>query len=613
MSENRLRKARREAWRSFLHKLGIVAVAMLAYAGLVSLGHAKHRHAKDEKAKWQLTRATLTTLADKADTVAPTVEQSPQNASGRVLSDTQLLRDIANHFHGGGKGVKGTIDTKPELVAAVEQIVDTRIWRDTTVRISQLAPDVVAATADKGAGAVNTQPARDIEHYLDRVAGEESLARTRMAGTHALIEASATQIEADTKDSPPPLQSMFDEKHPLYVLYEICWYMLLALAVLASSWLVVTIFTVLPFTDAEGYWTKRIGDLLEKFAPGMASAALPLASAALIAATVFTGTSFATTPGGYSRRVTTVTTVDDRSTHGRFEQAPPSTALTPQDLENALAGLQTAIAGQIGESEGHLRKTVETKANTLNRHLDHADDRQRKTLTTAASADQHSGNAELEAQESAVQATKAADRTERVATIDQTTKELSRAIGTVPPPEKPLVQHVGTIASDLADSSKGIGAAKAQIDAEYAEGSQARNAALAQAATVDPRGFLGRSFGRTLFKVSPAAVHQMAAYLGVTLNAEGRPVPYKPKGDPATDPQPKKTYTENADLITLLIEATSLEPKYSGEFRAALEGKPLNPDGKTLTLDGKPLTKEIKKRVKRYDRELLHLCALPRD
>src|ERR1043165_2285317 len=166
---------------------------------------------------------------------------------------------------------------------------------------------------------------------------------------------------------------MFDEKHPLYVLYEICWYMLLALAVLASSWLLLTIFTVLPFTEAEGYWTKRIGQIIEKFAPGMASAALPLASAGLVAATVFAGTGFATTPGGYGR-ATKVRGAEDRSTHLPVQPMGPT--VPPPDIQAALESLKTAINGQIVTSREQVVNAVGERTGKLEEHLQWADERQ---------------------------------------------------------------------------------------------------------------------------------------------------------------------------------------------------------------------------------------------
>ncbi len=639
---DRLKVARGEAWRSFGHKLGIVAVALFAFAGLVWLGDAKHQHSKDEKGEWQLTQVTLMTFAAKAATVAPTATTNPipKPSSGQIdsgapsaqngsaardrvgasqsrgkgtaqptqtssggddfarkepLSDAKLLQYIAVHFTGGSQHVKGTIETKQEFVVAVEQIVDTFIWRDTTQRTWILTRDIEASAGQQRvAGAstrsavsvtsgprnngtvikakgqvtpegaashtsgspkhgtekvaqqstISTQPDPTIEHYLDRIAGEESLARARIAGAHALVEATATQIE-ESKDSAPVLLSMFDEKHPLYVLYEISWYMLLALAVLSSSWLLVTIFTVLPFTDAEGYWTKRIGDLLDKFAPGVSSVLLPLASAALVATTVFTGTGFATVPGGYARAVTNRITIDDRSTHTRIEQPPPS--LAAQDLEKALATLQTTVAGQMRESEGHVLRDLVDVQN----HLLAADETQRHTLTEATDAKTRAKWAEDKADQACLNAALAANQTEQVPAIEGTAMQL----------------------------------------------------AFEQAALVDTRGYFKRAFGRTLFKVGPGAVHAMAAKLHVALNVKGEPAPYDVKDPPELS---KEVYERNAALVRVLGRATLILPKHSGDFRLELNQLALKEVKKDEVAQLLTLLRD-------NDRSLLHLCALPRD
>ena len=550
--DERLKVARREAWRSFRHKLGIVAVALLAYGGLVWMGNAKHDYEKGEKTKWLLNSNTLRKLASTAEMIAP---------SGKA-PDVALLSDVAAQLVDTEKA-KGT-DSKADFVIAVEQLADERIWRETATNIRKFA----AATPD--------------EHYLDRIAGEESLARSRIAGLHALIEASATQIER-TQEKHPPLRSMFDEKHPLYVLYEICWYMLLALAVLASSWLLLTIFTVLPFTEAEGYWTKRIGQIIEKFAPGMASAALPLASAGLVAATVFAGTGFATTPGGYGR-ATTVRVAEDRSTHLTVQPMGPT--VPPPDIQAALESLKTAINGQIVTSREQVVNAVGERTGKLEEHLQWADERQKSTLTAAKNADTHADNAERSATLAQQAAATAVTQTKDVPAIQLTTKSMATVIGKPEQPEQSLFGNVGEIDNKFAGSSKTIGEAKDEVDQQYAESADARSAAFAQRAMVDTRAPFWRMFGRTVFKVGPGTVYSMAAALKVKLDRHGRPL---------TDDA-----SNEAKLVNALIETKErdLDPMTSGDFREALR---------------KNQTPEVVELMKHYDRELLHLCALERN
>lgn len=603
--DERLKVARREALRSFWHKLGIVVVALLAYGGLVLLGSAKHKYEKDEKNKWQLNRKTLDALAKTAQTIAAPVSgaqkiASPANAStppakatvsgpqtttppattsvpgtqktaptvtsltSDAKADVTLLSKIANQLVDGEKA-KGT-DSKPDFVAAAEQLADERIWRETADKIRELATDN-----------------KPDEHYLDRIAGQESLARTRIADLHALIEASATQIEK-SQEKPAPLRAIFDEKHPLYVLYEICWYMLLALAVLASSWLLLTIFTVLPFTEAEGYWTKRIGEIIEKFAPGMASAALPLASAGLVAATVFAGTSFATTPGGYARPTTTVRMFDDRSMHLSVQPIGPT--MPPPDIQAALEDVKSAINAQIGTSREQMVNALGERAGKLEEHLQQADERQKNTLACATSADAHAGNAEQNADQAKQAATKAEANTKNVDKISSTTQSIAGVIGKPKEAEQSLFGNVGAIDDKFTASGKTIGDAKKDVDNQYAATADARSASFAQRAMVDTRAPFWRIFGRTVFRVGPGAVYSMAAYLNVKLDSEGKPL----ANDTST----------NAKFINALIagEKATREGMNSGEFRKTLR-------------DGQPA--DVVGLMKTYDRQLLHLCALDRN
>jgi hypothetical protein len=667
MSEDAYRVARREAWKSFLHKLGIVVIALLAYAGLIGLGKAKHKHVEDQKNEWQLDRSTLHRFADTAKQIAPAapleaasgqMASTPEpNTSGKgaegaattssmaattgtqvsspLPSDAQLLHDIAEGFQpilpaksvnakdgkaGEQKKSRPTIDTRPELVAAIEQLADAMIWRETSDEIRTLdkqsraaakaAAEASRSQQDNQKNKASTE-AREIEHAFDSIASQDALARTRIAGMHALIEATATQIENEKAGTEPPLQSMFDEKHPLYVLYEICWFTLLALAVLASSWLLMILFTVLPFTSAEGYWTKRIGELIEKTVPGMvsAAAALPLAGAALIAATAFAGTSFATTPGGYARNANR-TTIEDHSTHVH----PPAQVSSPQ-IEEALRQVAEMLAGEIHGAESHLQNTAKTNQGLVDGRLDIAHDTQVKTLLLSSAAASYSGAAAAVGSVAAAAGYQTVIQTEPVARIDKTTGELNATIGK-PTLEGTMAYQAATISKSLADDQDQIKTAHKNIVNEYEEESGGRKASLDQSTRVDTRILFWRMFGRMQFKVTPAAVRQMAAYLDVKLSPDGKSV--KPASSPTDGPQASAALKEAAEepmtpeeeLIKLLIAASTAkkDATNSSRFRTQLRDRVTD---KTLKFGKAEIA--VLALLTKYDRELLHVCALPRD
>jgi hypothetical protein len=106
---------------------------------------------------------------------------------------------------------------------------------------------------------------------------------------------------------------------------------------------------------------------------------------------------------------------------------------------------------------------------------------------------------------------------------------------------------------------------------------------------VDERSAFWRAVGRTQFQIGPAAILQMAAYLGVQLDENTQPLL---QAD-ATEEQKNR-----AALITLLNAKKLADPRNSGAFRNFLtEGA----------------TAKVADLLRTYDRKLLHLCALSRD
>jgi hypothetical protein len=576
------REARTEAVRSFWHKLAILGLALLGYAGIAALGVAKERHEQHHKDRWQLTQTALNGFRDTAAKIAPATNGA----------DLAVLQAVAADFQSTSPAT-GALDSREALVTAIGKLADAHIWRNAATQIDEmkraLDPNANGAKTENGAKTGVTAPLespaasaakplneREVERYLNQITAAEALARARVASVHALIDATATQIDPAHEDA-PVLASMFDEKKPMYVFYEICWFTMLSLAVLASAWLLMLFFTVLPFTSAEGYWTKRIGDILEKFGAGAiaASATVPIVSAALVAATVFAGTGFATVPGGYARNVTTtiVTTQPtiERTTTTEITTTDPA-QLTAAQLNAALATLQENVGTKVDTSELKVRADVKKAKDSLHAHLDDADDVQSDIGESAAGA---ADDAHL-----------TADRTRLVPDIHEATAKISATIGKPKKPDATLASRIDGTADDVDAGTTQFHDARTDLDKRAKTENAVRTATFARATMVDERNFFWRAVGRTVYRANDAAVHELAARLEVPLEPDGRPLP--------------KLATTEANLIRALATAIA-EPKAvnSSDFRAILRKASTDTSVQQLIDD--------------HWREILHVCALPRE
>jgi hypothetical protein len=575
-----IRAARREALFSLGHKFAILAVAMIAFWGLVALGNHSRDVTKRTQGKWQLSRENLTELAAVAANVAAVQGTSASGGQrAQTNADADFIKDVAAAFDPQKKLGKG-VGTRQEFVTAAEQLVDAQIWRECRDNIRTAVLGVSAITTNtaspalktsKGAKPANAAP--DANRYLDIISAEEAFARTRIAGVHALLEAAATQVDLSQSEAAPVLDKMFDEKHPLYVLFQLTWYLLLSLAVLATAWLLMILFTVLPFTSAEGYWTKRMGDLLEKFAPGLISGStvVPLVSTLLIAGSVLAGTGMATVPGGTARPASYVhTDVADHSTHIRnVVTEGGSTGIRSSELKAALSATEGAINTVIGSTKEAINSSVQETGRKVT-------DLHGKTdglIQTTRVIDQAT-NAQSEiAKNSKAIADKASK-------IDDAASKAGAA-----------AENTGTIAKRLATDEQSVTNARQAIDVENERQKSARDAELSQAAVVDERGFLGRAFGRTLFRVGPGVVQQMAAFLNVSVDP------------PSVKPPAPVSPTPDARLVALLqkMAAPSIPPLNSSKFEERLLSEAgADPEVRDLIHN-------------KHRRRLLHLCALPRD
>src|SRR6185436_17042147 len=141
--------------------------------------------------------------------------------------------------------------------------------------------------------------------FADLIAKKETYAK---ASANAVRRSVAARLSAIDLAPPPPksadngferlLEPALDSSSDTYVIYEILWYASLLHGVVASSLLVVIVFTALPITNAEGYWTTRIGKLIDQSPGAVKRTIVPSLLTAALAGGTIAGSVMATEPGG---------------------------------------------------------------------------------------------------------------------------------------------------------------------------------------------------------------------------------------------------------------------------------------------------------------------------
>jgi len=489
----------RHVLASYAEKLLVVLVAVGCFSGISALGHLTdtNRHIKvNEQRLQEIATSAKVKLAPEPEEAAPGQKPTPEGQ--KVVPPVQRTQRGPNWQEEM---------TAQELTAHVQHLADAAIWVDHTTEVEKLKKEYVneskKPTADK-------QP--DINGvFANRLAGEETRTRARVAAAHARIEAAVTQI---SRKNDALLSRMADEKSSLHVLFEIIWYALMIVGVLGCSYLLMNLFTALPFTSIDGEWTKRIEDILRSATPGAARAIAiaPLAAAAVIGGTVLTGATYATVPGGVSREVVrheqtienrptlnegSIYDYSDRSTHSM----PVEPGLKPHELSSALEQTTRRINGVTSANATSVSECVRD----------------------------------------------AAGKVDSVHVSVRDVGEKAEGIELL----------AGAAAAHASNASAGITGVDANINArsnaivdEQTHQNEVRSNSLVRTAAVDERGFWRRHFGSTQYRIGRSVLDAMTAQMAADKVAE----------------------RDQLDVQIALEKMTALRPLGRRQFEAALKG-----------------------------------------
>jgi hypothetical protein len=461
-------EVRRNLVSSYLEKLIVVLIAVAAFVGLAQLGKLtdERKFVVDHKALDTVAKAANQIVQEKAATDTATATQSRRGAAA-------TLEAIAKSF---ASPVTPEPVTAQELTTHIEHLADESIWNDYKENVSRHEADYQKQLDTAAKSKDPKTSLSDVNgSFANYLASDEALARGRVAATHALIEAAVVHLRPE---DPSVLKRMADEKSSLHVLFEMSWYACLILGVLACSYLVMTVFTALPFTSFDGEWTKRLEEILKSAVPGMAHAAiLPLAAAAVIGGTVLAGTTYATVPGGGARGTTNKPTLELHPTI-EFGDSP-----SYDNRQFHHPGLTA------GELVIQLRAAIKS----LNDHTTARTDEVKECVKDAKSV--------LEAVDTSVGEV-AVEAVKIRSLADDANENASRAGASA----EAAHQVAKTIDTKIDERSTSIAAEQEKQDA-------LQQHSIARAAAADDRGFWKRTFGFTQFKVGPAVVDAMDARL----------------------------------------------------------------------------------------------------
>jgi hypothetical protein len=323
----------------------------------------------------------------------------------------------------------------------------------------------------------------------------------------------------------------------------------------------------LPFTSLDSHWTERLNEILKSGLPqGTRMALTPLAAAALIGGTVIAGASYATVPGGVSRRY--VEQVRNEFGGARIELSP-ATYNYPQTPNVTVDGINegrivslvdgaredintntTSRADAIGQSLTETRTAVTEAISTVATAVNDAKAEATAARQLAGNASQYASDADSHAKSAETHAQSAETHAQSADTHAQSADTRTRAI-----------------ASAIDVKSTSVAHEQERQDARQSH-------VLAQTAAVDERSFWRRNFGFTMFKVGPGVIDVIDARMA---------------SEHCSDAERQQM----RDVMKAMADHE--DPASRWGFEAALDRRKLAPALKD-----------------RYFRTLLHLCELPR-
>ena len=506
-----LRQVRKRIAISYGHKAVLFALAAFGFMSLHWLGGERKDYEKQQKSRWLVTGKIRTAVerATGEPLCAAFEEQAAQEDPAWCIKNT-------------------VYETREQLISALQDISEASAW----ARFRAVTSD--AHTKMQNAKMQNAKLAQDeYVRFADFVAHEETYAKALASAARKSVGARLAAM--DLKPEKPPeetltvfeelIQPTLDPGSDTHVIYQILWYASLLIGVVASSMLLVIVFTALPITTAEGYWTKRINELIE-WRPGsaMRSIVAPLLAAPLLTAALAGGTlagaAMATEAGGNARPPKDQRAQSDQG--NRIPQSPkielpkgdpPKTGeekppVPPDEvserldaIDESLAALSraitngfTGVTGRIGDTE----KTVVKRMGGVGSKVNN------KVSQTAREV-QH----------------QIAELRQPVSETNLATQATLKGVTDITPKVTETHQNVGTLSTRVKEheyrrqeDTRDIRGRAENIQATQLQQDKAAIRTLAQNAQRDPRGFLGRTFGPTLFKIGPLVIETMDARLG---------------------------------------------------------------------------------------------------
>jgi hypothetical protein len=570
------KEARKRVLSSYGHKILLVMIAVLGFETLTWLGELKGR-------KWHLKSAPGELIRSA---VSLAVESDNPTLIPNEPCDVVSLKSYR---------------TREELTATLQAQAEACVWAGFRGTVDQVRRKNHVLD-------LKTDPEVNLERYENFakfVTQEANFATTKARSVRLYIGtklADGNSVERD-KYTPrkgtfyePILRNLGDlveptlsEESPTYVIYQILWYASLLLSVGASSMLFILLLTSLPITNVEGYWTKRIGEILERF-PALASRgiALPLLAGAIGVGAV-TGVAAETQPGGQSRDYETY--IGSSSWSQQIESW--SLVINHDDRDNIsgptiLPPVTAEILDQLKTIDGRTKKMGTTlgaatfKLDTISNQVE------------AARVDLSSARQTLKAVGDQV-----ADGMTLTEALSSDVSELKGSVNLAQLTFEQVHQVVDVTSKNIGShvkTTKGDTLQEVKRDEQQQE---TLFRTLAQSAESDPRGPIKRAFGRTHFYVGPAAKAAMEARF--------------------RDLEKEPTSEEQA-LLTVLDDMhkdVELRPLNSTRFKQQLRerlGKIIIPTKTpSSSSDARKLSSEqITLLMENNIRSLLRVCALSR-
>ncbi len=577
-------EARRQVLYSYIHKFVLVLVAFGGFGMMNWLGDRKEAH---DNQKWKETPVIQGVMHDAVERLPPPEESTAGRPAlpddGQDQAAAGKVEPIPAAACGGPSTKEFT--TREELIAAMQARAEACVWAEFRGTIQQMRTKIAVIANEKSASEKTLKDLKDYKDYANFVTQEAAFAATRAkAARHyvgtMLANAELPPLPASTKttnililrDLDERIRPTLDDKSSLNVVFQILWYASLLLGIGASSMLFVLILTVLPITNGEGYWTKRIGEILDRFPLGSRAFTVPLLAAAAIGGSTLAGAAAETEVGGQARissstveAPTWINTINSWSLVEYGDVYNPTTLTSPVDL--------TAIAGQIealdknttdlGKKVAATKREVVTAKRRIAAAMRLANSRINDVAITVHDAD---------------------------ALLDQ----VQRTVTGTHVVANDIFACVNQVQTTMGSHTKATDAATQAVEGRENDQKETFSQTLAQGAAIDSRGFFGRTFGWTLYQVGPAVQTMMAARLD-NLN-------------------PTADKTEKKALLKAIKDMRGGEPLKRKAFREDLVARLMNPtENSNSKGDDLALTPEqINRLMEAHFRALLRICALPR-